>query len=83
MTLSRLSHFITLAWGWKRAAIACAAGALSVLALAPFNFWPILFLTFPIMIWMIDGAAAGRFGGAIAAFVAGWWFGFGYFLAGL
>lgn len=83
MTLSRLSHFITLAWGWKRAAIACAAGALSVLALAPFNFWPILFLTFPIMVWMIDGAAAGRFGGAIAAFVAGWWFGFGYFLAGL
>lgn len=83
MTLSRLSHFITLAWGWKRAAIACAAGALSVLALAPFNFWPILFLTFPIMVWMIDGAAAGRFGGVIAAFVAGWWFGFGYFLAGL
>jgi len=83
VTLSRLSHFITLAWGWRRAAIACAAGALSVLALAPFHFWPILFLTFPVMVWMTDGAAAGRFGGVIAAFVAGWWFGFGYFLAGL
>ncbi len=83
MTLSRLSHFITLSWGWKRAAIACAAGALSVLALAPFNVWPILFVTFPVMVWMIDGAAAGRFGGVLAAFIAGWWFGFGYFLAGL
>ena len=32
---------------------------------------------------MTDGAAAGRFGGVFAAFIAGWWFGFGYFLAGL
>lgn len=83
MTLSRLSHSITLSWGWRRALIACVAGAFSVLALAPFNLWPILFVTFPIMVWVIDGAAAGRFGGVIAAFVAGWWFGFGYFVAGL
>ena len=54
-----------------------------MLALAPFHFWPILFVTFPVMVWMIDGSAAGRFGGVFAAFVAGWWFGFGYFLAGL
>ena len=54
-----------------------------MLALAPFNLWPILFVTFPVMVWLIDGAAAGRFGGVIAAFIAGWWFGFGYFLAGL
>lgn len=83
MTLSRLSHSITLAWGWRRAGIALTAGALSVLALSPFHFWPILFVTFPVMVWMTDGAAAGRFGGVIAAFTAGWWFGFGYFLAGL
>jgi len=83
VTLSRLSNFITLAWGWRRAAIAGAAGALSVLALAPFHFWPILFFTFPVIVWMTDGAAAGRFGGVLSAFVAGWWFGFGYFLAGL
>ncbi|HKY86196.1 MAG TPA: apolipoprotein N-acyltransferase [Pseudorhodoplanes sp.] len=83
MTLSRLSHSITLAWGWQRAGIAMTAGALSVLALAPFHFWPILFVTFPVMVWMTDGSAAGRFGGVIAAFIAGWWFGFGYFLAGL
>ena len=42
-----------------------------------------LFLTFPILVWLIDGAAAGRLGGAAGRGVAGWWFGFGYFLAGL
>ena len=39
---------IILAWGWKRAAIALVAGALSALAMAPFNAWPVLFLTFPV-----------------------------------
>ena len=41
------------------------------------------FLTFPVLVWLIDGAAAGRLGGVLAAATAGWWFGFGYFLAGL
>jgi apolipoprotein N-acyltransferase len=74
---------IILAWGWKRAAIALLAGALSVLAMAPFNAWPILFLTFPVVVWLIDGAGAGRLGGVPAAAMAGWWFGLGYFVAGL
>jgi apolipoprotein N-acyltransferase len=79
----RLVHAIVLSWGWRRALIAWSAGALSSLAMAPFDAWPVLFFTFPVMIWMIDGAAAGRFGGAINAAVAGWWFGFGYFVVGL
>jgi apolipoprotein N-acyltransferase len=74
---------IILSWGWKRAAIALAAGALSALAMAPFNAWPILFLTFPVMVWLIDGAAAGRRRGVPAAAMAGWWFGLGYFVPGL
>src|SRR5882762_6284668 len=74
---------IILSWGWKRAAIALAAGALSALAMAPFNAWPILFLTFPVMVWLIDGAGAGRWRGVPAAAMAGWWFGLGYFLPGL
>jgi apolipoprotein N-acyltransferase len=81
--IMRLAHQVVLAWGWRRALIAFTAGALSVLALAPTDLWPILFLTFPILVWLIDGAAAGRLGGLPSAFVAGWWFGFGYFLAGL
>ncbi|EGP08978.1 copper homeostasis protein CutE [Bradyrhizobiaceae bacterium SG-6C] len=74
---------IILSWGWKRAALAWIAGALSALAMAPFNAWPILFLTIPVMVWLIDGAGAGRLGGIPAAALSGWWFGFGYFTAGL
>ena len=74
---------IILAWGWKRAAIALIAGALSVFAMAPFNAWPVLFLTFPVAVWLIDGAGAGRLGGLPAAAIAGWWFGLGYFVPGL
>ncbi|MGH6715360.1 MAG: apolipoprotein N-acyltransferase, partial [Bradyrhizobium sp.] len=74
---------IILSWGWKRAAIACLSGALSVLAMAPFNAWPVLFLTFPAMVWLIDGAGAGRLRGVPAAALAGFWFGFGYFVPGL
>jgi apolipoprotein N-acyltransferase len=74
---------IILSWGWKRAAIALIAGALSSLAMAPFSAWPVLFLTFPVMVWLIDGAGAGRWRGVPAAAMAGWWFGLGYFVPGL
>ncbi len=63
--------------------------------MAPFFLWPVLFLTFPVLVWLIDGAiaraakepaqsdvrlAAAR---ARSAAVVGWFFGAGYFLAGL
>lgn len=87
MTLARHLHSaalgIILAWGWKRAAIAFVAGGLSSLAMAPFNAWPVLFLTFPVVVWLIDGAGAGRLRGWPAAALSGWWFGFGYFVPGL
>ena len=83
MSLHRLSHSIVLAWGWPRAAIAFVSGALSTLALSPFDAWPVLFLTFPVLVWLIDGAGAGRLGGVPAAALTGWLFGFGYFFAGL
>ena len=83
MNLNKLSNAVTLAWGWRRWLIAFAAGALSALAMAPFNFWPVLFVTFPVLVWLLDGAGAGRFGGIGAAASTGWWFGFGYFVAGL
>ena len=51
--------------------------------MAPFNAWPVLFLTFPTLVWLIDGAGVGRWGGVTVAAATGWWFGFGYFLAGL
>ena len=81
--MKRLTYAIILSWGWRRWLIAFAAGALSALAMAPFNAWPVLFLTFPVLVWLIDGAAAGRGGGIMVAAATGWWFGFGYFVAGL
>src|SRR6266478_5637754 len=66
-----------------RAGLAFVAGALSVLAMAPFNAWPVLFLTFPVVVWLIDGAGAGRLRGVPAAAMAGWCFGLGYFVPGL
>ena len=83
MIVTRLAYAVMLAFGWRRAIIAFLAGVASALALAPINAWPILFLTFPVLIWLVDGSAAGRWSGAMAAAVAGWCFGFGYFLAGL
>ena len=81
--IARLSHAVVLSWGWRRAAIAFVTGAASALALAPVNAWPLLFFTFPVAVWLIEGSSAGRLGGVMTAAMAGWWFGFGYFLAGL
>jgi apolipoprotein N-acyltransferase len=81
--LSAASLAIILTWGWKRAAIAFFAGSLSDLAMAPFNVWPVLFLTFPVAVFLIDGAGAGRLRGGPAAAISGFWFGLGYFVPGL
>ena len=57
--------------------------------MAPFFLWPVLFVTLPVLVWLIDGSerrrAVGRRSDAARplAPAAGWWFGFGYFLFGL
>lgn len=67
--------------GWSRLLVAAGLGAISVFAFAPFYLWPIFFLTFPALAWMIDGARpAPR--PWIAAAQIGWAFGFGYFFIG-
>jgi apolipoprotein N-acyltransferase len=85
IALTRAS--IQNASGWRRAAIAFGAGAASVLALAPFYVWPVMFLTLPVLIWLIDDGTARHQILSKAAvkqsFLAGWLFGFGYFAAGL
>ncbi len=83
MIATRAAHAIVLSWGARRALIAFSAGAASTLALAPFHLWPILFVTLPVAVLLIDGTGAGRYGGIASAAIVGWWFGFGYFLAGL
>jgi apolipoprotein N-acyltransferase len=78
--------------GWRRRGVLALAGAASVLAMAPFFAWPVLFVTLPILVWQIDvsqrvAPAEGRARWwqhpAMRAAAVGWWFGFGYFLAGL
>ena len=77
-----------LAWGWRRRGIAFAAGILSAPALPPYGWFPLLFVTLPGLVWLLDGAieTGGRQSlrrRIASGFGAGWWFGFGYFLAGL
>ena len=61
---------------------AVIAGAISALAQAPFYLWPLIFLTLPALVWLIDAAGAAR-RPWIAAGQIGWAFGFGYFVVGL
>jgi apolipoprotein N-acyltransferase len=63
--------------------IAFLAGAASTLALAPVNVWPAMFVTFATLVWLLDGVKARGWRGVRTALAIGWWFGFGYFLAGL
>lgn len=83
--LSSLPQHIILADGWARRAIAFAAGALGTLALSPFDFAPAMAIPLTAAVWLIDGAASrgARFSLAPirSAAAAGWWLGFGYFLA--
>jgi apolipoprotein N-acyltransferase len=85
--LEKISGFFMLQWGWKRSFSAFVAGGVSALALPPTNMFWLLFFTFPVLVWLIDGTAGdpgqGLFARAKPAFVTGWWFAFGYFLAGL
>ncbi len=85
--MERMAGRIILLWGWRRALTAFLAGALAVLAQAPYDFFAVGFVSFPILVWLLDGATVAAPGGwlrrLMPAFATGWWFGFGYFLAGL
>ncbi|MDX8476954.1 apolipoprotein N-acyltransferase [Mesorhizobium sp. VK24D] len=85
--MKRFAGRIILLWGWRRALVAFAAGALAVLAQAPYDFFAVCFVSFPVLVWLLDGATAEASDGWLRrlrpAFAIGWWFGFGYFLAGL
>lgn len=85
--MDRLANAVILSWGWRRRGIAFGGGALSALAMPPAFAFPVLWITLPVFVWLIDGAVERHPSGTISriapAFACGWWFGFGYFLAGL
>lgn len=64
--------------GWRRGLLSCLAGMLAAGSLPPFFLLPLLWVSFPILFCLINEAKSLR-----AAIADGWWFGFGYFLAGL
>lgn len=82
-----MAAWFVLLLGRRRYFAAFTTGLLSALAMAPLDLFPILFITFPVFVWIMDGVYADGIEGWYAAikkpFLCGWWFGFGYFLVGL
>lgn len=62
--------------------VAVIAGVLATLTQAPFGLWPLIFLVWPICIWLLDSTAKAA-KPQRAAFAIGWAFGFGNYLSGL
>ena len=83
--MHRLSHIFLISWGWRRLGLTFAAGAVSAFAFAPFGWFVILALTLPALVWLLDGAIEPESGGRRIrpAMFVGWWFFFGFHLAGL
>lgn len=82
--LRSLGDSVMLSWGWRRRALAVAGGAVGALTLAPFGLWPLLVVPFAIAVWLLDGVASPALHRRLGqAFADGWFWGFGYFVAGL
>jgi apolipoprotein N-acyltransferase len=85
--MERLAGKVILLWGWRRALVAFLAGALLSLAQPPYDFFAVGFVSFPVLVWLLDGAAASpgesRLKRLRVPLLIGWWFGFGFFLTGL
>ncbi len=71
----RLGQKIRSLAGFRRVALALAAGAVAALALPPLGLWPALFVSFPVFLVMLEGSTGWR-----CALALGWSFGFGYFV---
>ena len=85
--MERLAGKVMLLSGTRRALTAFLAGLVGVLALPPFGFLAALFVSFTLLVWLLDGASAAPEAGFLRrlapAFRIGWIFGFGYFVGGL
>ncbi len=68
--------------GWRRWLCAAGLGAVAATAFPPLYILPFAVVAFTGLVWLIDGTGGGRHPSR-AAFAAGWWFGFGHFVAGL
>ena len=76
-----LAETAMLSHGWRRFLLLLLAGAIAGLSVPPLFVVPALFVSFPVLVWALDGAEPGRswrrlFG---PAFSIGFAFGWGYF----
>ena len=76
----RVIEFLRKARGWRRAGLALVAGMVAALAMPPLNFWPLLFVAFPMVLLMLEGIERKL---RLQSFFLGWSFGFGYFIVAL
>lgn len=76
--LDSVCHAAGALRGWRRYAAAFLLGVVSSLALPPVFAFPILWVTLPLLVWMLDGAGRRR-----QAFLIGWCFAFGLYAASL
>ena len=84
--MDRAATWVASLTGARRALFGVLLGAVSVLAFAPVHAWPVLFLTLGPLVWLLDGCHARHESlpqRLSCAGLTGFWFGFGYFLAGL
>jgi len=59
--------------GWRRNLTAIAAGIVASISLPPADALPLLWIAFPVLVWLLDGVQTKK-----GALWVGWLFGFGY-----
>jgi len=68
---------ITRLRGWKRAALALILGALATAAMPPLHLVALLWLSFPLLLLLLEGCRT-----RVESVVVGWCFAFGHFITG-
>lgn len=69
---------------YSRWVAAFLSGVVLSFAASPYNFYPVIFICFPLMLILSDKAARRtKNHGLRSVFAIGWWVGFGYFVTGL
>ncbi|MBL0848829.1 MAG: apolipoprotein N-acyltransferase [Candidatus Liberibacter ctenarytainae] len=86
--MGNIAGKIMLLSGGKRCFVAILAGVLSALSISPSDFFIASFVSFTLLVWLLDGISSvfGRgssINGIGSSFFIGWLFGVGYFVAGM
>lgn len=76
----RVIEFLREARSGRQAGFALTSGMIAALSMPPFDFWPLLFVAFPVALLMLEGIGKEL---RLQAFLLGWCFGFGYFIVTL